>query len=447
MEKEIAIDIRNVSKCYRRYFHPADRLKELIFPHKPRGEEFWALRDISFQIQKGESLGILGQNGSGKSTLLQIITNTLTPTTGSVEAHGKISALLELGSGFNPDFTGRQNVMVNGRILGFSQQEVEAKLDEIIEFAEIGDFVDQPVHTYSSGMFVRLAFAAAVVWEPEILIVDEALAVGDIFFQQKCFSRIKTLHKKGVTLLFVSHDTRSVLNLCSRAVVLDHGRLLYLGETTRAVEKYRENYYNQFELANKTPKQSVNLSVQSKVMDPALSEVRQYSASQSPALDTFITDFPENGHYGQLLGLIKGISLIDAHGQTKANFLHNDELTLSVRLGEHPPDIVPLNVGFQLRDKLGQIIIGTNTKMLGQDLLKETSGEGFICQFRFRLSISPGEYSLSVAVAENEDHVQTIYDYINNVTVISIIADGRSNEQGGVCWPDITVSSLVNLEH
>jgi lipopolysaccharide transport system ATP-binding protein len=441
MDKDIAIDIRNVSKCYRRYHHPVDRLKELILPHKPRGEEFWALGDISFQIKQGESLGILGQNGSGKSTLLQIITNTLTPTTGTVEVSGRISALLELGSGFNPDFTGRQNVLINGRILGFTHKEVEAKLDEIIEFAEIGDFVDQPVHTYSSGMFVRLAFSAAVVWEPEILIVDEALAVGDIFFQQKCFERIKTLHEKGVTLLFVSHDIKSILTLCDRAAVLDHGKLIYLGDAAEAVDRYRENYYSQFATKKNKDLDEQRLATTLTSREASIDKDRAKQHIELENLE-FIIDFPDNSRHGELVGLIKGVSLTGVDGKSKSYFRLDEELTLSIKVDRHSPDIAPLNIGFQLRDRLGQIIIGTNTKMLSQDLSNPVPGESFICQFRFKPQVMPGDYSIAVAVAENQTNVQTVYDWVNNAMVFSLIADERENEQAGLCWPSIAVSTL-----
>lgn len=441
MEKDIAIDIQNVSKCYRRYHHPVDRLRELILPHKPRGQEFWALSDISFQIGRGESLGILGQNGSGKSTLLQIITNTLTPSTGTVDVSGQVSALLELGSGFNPDFTGLQNVMINGRILGFSQREVEAKLDEIIEFAEIGDFIGQPVHTYSSGMFVRLAFAAAVVWEPDILIVDEALAVGDIFFQQKCFERIKTLHEKGVTLLFVSHDIKSILTLCDRAIVLDHGKLVYIGNSAEAVDQYRENYYSQ--VGTKKNKELDEQNFSATLMSHDISADKDM-VEQHTDLDNieFLSDFSDQGRHGTLVGLIKGVSLTGIDGKSKSYFRLDEELILSIKVDRHSPSIDPLNIGFQLRDRLGQIIIGTNTKMLSQDLSRPVSGESFICQFRFKPQVIPGDYSIAVAIAENQTNVQTIYDWVNNAMVISLLADERENEQGGICWPNITVSTL-----
>jgi lipopolysaccharide transport system ATP-binding protein len=227
---DIAIRLTNVSKSFRRYAKPADRLKELFLPGSKRSPDFWALQDINLEIARGQTLGIIGQNGSGKSTLLQIIAGTMTPTTGKVEVNGRISALLELGSGFNPEFTGRQNVFFNGRLLGLSITEIEQRFDRITAFADIGDFIDQPVKTYSSGMFVRLAFAVAVNVDPEILIVDEALAVGDILFQRKCFRKLEEMAESGVTILFVSHDLNSVLNLCDRALVLDNHQITHIGK-------------------------------------------------------------------------------------------------------------------------------------------------------------------------------------------------------------------------
>ena len=197
---ELAICLKNVSKCFKRYARPVNRLKDLLLPGKSRADEFWALRNINLEVPKGQTLGIVGRNGSGKSTLLQIIVKTLTPTTGEVEVKGRVSALLELGSGFNPEFTGRQNVFFNGQLLGLSQKDIEAKFDRIAAFADIGDFIEQPIKTYSSGMFVRLAFAVATSVEPDILVVDEALSVGDEAFQRKCFARIHTIQERGGTI-------------------------------------------------------------------------------------------------------------------------------------------------------------------------------------------------------------------------------------------------------
>jgi len=240
---EIAISLKKISKCFQRYARPADRLKELLFPGKSLAQKFWALRDLDLDVPKGQTLGIVGRNGSGKSTLLQIIAATLTPTTGTVEVLGRISALLELGSGFNPEFTGRQNVFFNGQLLGLSRRKIEDKFDDIASFAEIGDFLEQPVKTYSSGMFVRLAFAVATSAEPDILIVDEALSVGDEAFQRKCFARIQDLRDRGGTILFVSHAAATIVELCDRAIFLDGGELLLQGSPKYVVSKYQEFIY------------------------------------------------------------------------------------------------------------------------------------------------------------------------------------------------------------
>lgn len=440
MPEEVVIKINNIAKCYRRYQHPVDRFKELIFPSKVRGEEFWALKNISFQIKKGESLGILGQNGSGKSTLLQIITGTLAPSLGTVQVSGRLSALLELGSGFNPDFTGRENVMINGRILGFSKKEIEHKLEEIIDFADIDDFVDQPVHTYSSGMFVRLAFAAAVVWDPEILIVDEALAVGDIFFQQKCIARIKELQKKGVTILFVSHDTQSVLNLCQRAVVLNHGEILYEGNASTAVERYYEYYYM-------SHTQEKKLSIDDVSNAPKLNrEINLKRSDGQTEKLPFISDFSTQSRYGCAVGLISGVCATSNSDEAKSTFFTKEEIKLSIRINANYESLAPLNIGFHLKDRLGQLIVGTNTKMLSEDLLDFQTGNPFICQFRFSLAIAPGEYTLDVAVAENQINTKKVYDWINNALSITVTSKNLLNEHAGLYCPTVNVSTFSLTE-
>lgn len=240
---EVAITIQNVSKCFKRYRHPVDRLKEILFPGKIRADEFWALRDISLEIPKGKTLGIVGSNGSGKSTLLQIIVGTLVPSTGKVNVQGRISALLELGSGFNPEFTGRQNIFFNGQLLGLTQKQIEARYDDIVGFADIGDFIDQPVKTYSSGMFVRLAFAVATSVEPDILVVDEALAVGDEAFQRKCYARLEKIQERGGTILFVSHSAGTVIELCDSAILMSEGELLLYNRPKFVIDKYHKLIY------------------------------------------------------------------------------------------------------------------------------------------------------------------------------------------------------------
>ena len=262
---QCAIRVRDLSKCYQIYDRPQDRLKQSIYPRlqrilgrEPKNcyREFWALKDVSFEVMKGEAVGIVGRNGAGKSTLLQLICGTLNPSTGSIEVEGKISALLELGSGFNPEFTGRENVFVNAQILGLSRDDIIHRFDEIVSFADIGDFIDQPVKTYSSGMMMRLAFAVQTAVDPMVLIVDEALSVGDMFFQAKCMARINKLVGAGVTLLFVSHDVGVVAQLCKKAILLDAGQVFAVGEAKRVVDRYMQLQLEERNLASRLALQS-----------------------------------------------------------------------------------------------------------------------------------------------------------------------------------------------
>ena len=252
MSSEIAIMVENLNKCYQIYDQPHDRLKQSIYPRLQRltgnrakqyFREFWALKDVSFKIEKGHTVGVIGRNGSGKSTLLQIICGTLNPTSGSIKTNGRIAALLELGSGFNPEFTGRENVYMNAAVMGLSKEETDERFDTIVGFADIGDFIDQPVKIYSSGMMVRLAFAVAINVDPQILIVDEALSVGDELFQRKCFSRIETIKQNGATILFVSHSGSTVVELCDHALLLDSGEKLAMGAPKNIVGKYQKLIY------------------------------------------------------------------------------------------------------------------------------------------------------------------------------------------------------------
>lgn len=252
MSSEFAIRIERLSKCYQIYDQPRDRLKQFVLPRirrmiglEPRRyyREFWALKDVSFEIRKGETVGIIGRNGSGKSTLLQLICGTLSQTEGAVLSGGRIAALLELGSGFNPEFTGRENVYMNASVLGLSRDEIDSRYDEIVAFSELGDFVEQPVKTYSSGMLVRLAFSVAINVDPEILVVDEALSVGDELFQRKCFSKLEAIRQSGATILFVSHSGAQVIELCDRAVLLDRGEQLAIGAPKQIVSRYQKLLY------------------------------------------------------------------------------------------------------------------------------------------------------------------------------------------------------------
>ena len=245
---ENAITVKDVTKIYKLYDKPIDRLKEALNPfHKEYHKKFYALNNLSFEVKKGETVGIIGTNGSGKSTILKIITGVLTPTTGEVEVNGVISALLELGAGFNMDYTGIENIYMNGTMMGFSKKEMDAKLQEILDFADIGDFVYQPVKTYSSGMFVRLAFALAINVEPEILIVDEALSVGDVFFQSKCYRRMEEIRQKGTTILMVTHDMGSIIKYCDKVVLLNKGNFVAEGAPGHMVDLYKKILAGQME--------------------------------------------------------------------------------------------------------------------------------------------------------------------------------------------------------
>ena len=243
-----AISVKDVTKIYKMYDKPMDRLKEALHPrHREYHRKFYALNNISFQVKKGETVGIIGTNGSGKSTILKIITGVLSPTEGTVDVEGSISALLELGAGFNSDYTGIENIYMNGTMMGFSRKEMEAKLPDILDFADIGDFVYQPVKTYSSGMFVRLAFALAINVEPEILIVDEALSVGDVFFQSKCYRRMEEIRRNGTTILMVTHDMGSIIKYCDKVVLLNRGSFVAEGAPGHMVDLYKKILANQMD--------------------------------------------------------------------------------------------------------------------------------------------------------------------------------------------------------
>lgn len=431
MAEELAVSVRNVSKCFKQYPRPVDRLKEMLLPGKSRAQLFWALKDIDLEVYRGETLGIIGQNGSGKSTLLQIIAGTLMPTTGAVQVNGRVSALLELGSGFNPEFTGRENVFLNGRLLGLTQQQVENKFDAIASFAEIGSFIEQPVKTYSSGMFLRLAFAVVANCDPQILIVDEALAVGDIFFQQKCHKFLDGLKAEGTAVIFVSHDTQAVIKLCNRAVLLRHGHLKQIGSPKEVVSKYVEMYYNQF-LEDEAELGALQVKAESEA-------VLSSESSEGDVDPGFITEFPGVSRYGCAVGLIAGICVADPDGKPKSIFYSGETVCLKIKVNRHPSRISPLNIGFQVKDRLGQIIIGTNTCFLSLSMDEVPFGDPFVLQFEFQLAVTPQQYTISVAASEYRRDAQIVYDWIEGATVIDLVTKGQP-KQVGLLRPEITTS-------
>ena len=424
---EIAISVKNVSKCFKKYPHPVDRLQEILLPGKSKAQEFWALQDISFEIPKGETLGVIGRNGSGKSTLLQIIAGTLTPTTGSVQVNGRVSALLELGSGFNPEFTGRQNVFFNGRLLGLSQQEIENRFDEIARFADIGEFIDQPVKTYSSGMFVRLAFAVAVNVDPDILIVDEALAVGDVVFQHRCIRRMRALMDSGITTLFVSHDSSAIKTLCSSAIMIHDGKMYTSGSPNQVIIDYMK-LVTELELnSNQDRSESTepileatepsNVEVASTPVETMVESENTVEAVINPLENTK----KKVARRGNRKALIEDVKLLDQFEEYIGEvpvFGFNEEVTLLVNLKVYEP-LQGCIVGFFVCDKNGNEIIGSNTFEEDLPIGKLEPGEELQVKFRFKLPLRTCSYSLTVAGSENYSSIT--FDWIDNAMVFQVL--------------------------
>ncbi|MBD2150104.1 ABC transporter ATP-binding protein [Pseudanabaena sp. FACHB-1277] len=407
MEEQIAITLNNVSKCFKRYAKPADRLKEILLPNKDYSERFWALQDISLEIHKGQTIGIIGRNGSGKSTLLQIIAGTLTATTGNVNVNGRVSALLELGSGFNPDFTGRQNVFFNARLLGLSQQEIENKFDEIVGFADIGDFIDQPVKTYSSGMFVRLAFAVAVNVEPEILIIDEALAVGDIYFQQKCFDKLAYLREKQTTLLFVSHDMNAVHRLCDRAILLDSGRVSLWSEARQVIDLYEVNLIKHITQLSKI--ESMEQS------DNSNSGFTSNAVSQDQDIDAEIVG-SKSKSFDSGKAKVVFAKLLNISDQQVRVIISEQLIKLQIGILFLQSFDDPL-IGFQMRDRTGLMIFQTNTFMMNKVIGSVSKNTLVEVIFEFKLPLFEGEYTITVGAANKgkgqwsfEEGLLQVYD-------------------------------------
>jgi lipopolysaccharide transport system ATP-binding protein len=349
----IVLEARGLGKCYHIYERPADRLKQALVPWgRPYYRDFWALRDLSLELRRGEALGVLGRNGSGKSTLLQLIAGTLSPTTGNVRVAGRVAALLELGSGFNPEFTGRENVYLNGAILGLSRRDVDERFDAIADFADIGEFLDQPVKTYSSGMMVRLAFAVQVQVEPDLLIVDEALAVGDALFQKRCYQRIDELRAKGTTLLFVSHDQETVRSITDRAILLDQGRVRATGSSAEVLLEYRR-------LLHAEERRWFAAHVEAKAKGAAGATVRAEGLQDSPTVSRAALDF------GDLDGEITGVRVMDECGNACAYFGPGQLIRIRIDAVAKKA-LTNLNLGLRIRNKQGVKMYSWGT--LNQDI-------------------------------------------------------------------------------
>jgi ABC-type polysaccharide/polyol phosphate transport system ATPase subunit len=405
------ISVSNVSKKYRIYDRPRDRLKEVFHPLRRKfHRDYWAIKDVSFDVQKAEVLGIIGQNGSGKSTLLQVICGILRPTSGGISVKGRISALLELGAGFNPDFTGRANVYTNGILAGFTKEDMDEKIDQIADFAGIAEYIDQPVRFYSSGMFVRLAFAAALNVRPEILIIDEAMSVGDVFFQQKCFKALREIVSSGTTCIFVSHDLNTVMNICDRALLLNEGRPDFIGSPSDAVMRYL------YEISplRKTPENRGTIAAPFSGIPAAASGV---------FAKNILTDFDGRQREGSLQ--------ITALGVTDENNVD----TLSVRVMESLRFHICLRtlkavqnpiVGIHLFDRIGNLVFAASTRLLGCKLPPLSEGDELLVSFELTFTIAAGQYTFNAAAAEPTSdafQLSCFHDFCESLGPINVMVD------------------------
>lgn len=408
-EKKVAIQVKGLEKAYKLYDKPSDRLKEALgFGRKKRYKEHYALKGVDMTIYQGETVGIIGTNGSGKSTILKIITGVLNPTGGSVHVNGRISALLELGAGFNMEYNGIENIYLNGTMIGFSKKEIDAKMDDILNFADIGDYVYQPVKTYSSGMFVRLAFAVAINIEPEILIVDEALSVGDVFFQAKCYHKFEEFKEMGKTIVFVSHDLSSISKYCDRVVLLNQGVKLGEGSPKEMIDAYKQVLVGQYVPA--ADDQSL------------LSDKEITAAAAAAAAGTVKGEVnPELLEYGTKDAMITGYKIMDDIGRETSALLKGKECTITMQVHfEH--DIEAPIFAFTIKNIKGVEITGTNTMVEKAFLSPVKAGSDMVITFTQKIDLQGGEYLLSFGVtgfAKEEFQVyHRLYDVIN-MTVIS----------------------------
>lgn len=397
---EIAISLKNVSKKYPIYDSPFQRLKEAVLRGKRRyHREFWALRNVNLEIPRGVTLGILGQNGSGKTTILQLMAGIMAPTSGEVAIQGRISTILELGAGFNPDFTGRENAFLSGIILGLFPAEIKEKMEEIIAFAEIGEFIDQPVKTYSSGMYVRLAFGVAVTLDPDILLIDEILAVGDAYFQHKCIRKIRDFQERGKTMVYVTHDIESITNICHQAIILDYSHLLAQGEPGEIVKQYMA-------LIDGREKESA--------LSPAtgsLSDKKKATENQG------ITDY---SRYGNKEAEITEIEILNKDGEPSTLFSSGDEIIIKFHVFFNA-DVNRFILGNIFRNKWGLNIYGTNTLWYGLPDVDFRKGDRCTVTFRHQADFADGTYSINPAASSDTgtDSYHTL-DWINNAAIIRV---------------------------
>jgi len=417
---DISIKVSNLSKCYQIYDSPRDRLKQFVVPRLQRiagkapkqyFREYWALKDVSFEVKKGETVGIIGRNGSGKSTLLQMICGTLNPTSGSIQTCGRIAALLELGSGFNPEFTGRENVYLNGTLLGLSKEEIDARFDKIAAFADIGDYIEQPVKTYSSGMFVRLAFAIQANVEPEILIVDEALAVGDAYFVHRCMLRFNDLQRSGTTILFVSHDANAVRNLCSRAIWLADGSIKEEGDSAKVVDAYLAHLFGH----------QVVTAGPATPADPAA--VKQKTA-MGLQMETSIPNIDRR--LGNQRCEIIGVGLYDESMNRISSTFNDKTVMLRLTVQNHLLDAdTEMSFGYIFRNAKGQEIASSNSKNEGLTIKSIAKGSYITIKMKVALPrLYPGSYAFTMTTGYIEyGGAIVMSDRVENAVVFDLLSN------------------------
>ncbi|MCK1291976.1 ABC transporter ATP-binding protein [Bradyrhizobium sp. 30] len=427
--KEIAISVEHLSKCYQIYSKPHDRLKQSLFPRlraligkvpQQYFREFWALRDVSFQIKKGETVGIIGRNGSGKSTLLQMICGTLNPSGGAIKVNGRVAALLELGAGFNPEFTGRENVYMAATLYGLSQAQIGIRFERIAAFADIGEFIEQPVKTYSSGMYVRLAFAVIAHVDADVLVVDEALAVGDAVFTQKCMRFIREFQKHG-TLLFVSHDTAAVQNLCESAIWLSHGKVQMTGTSKEVSEAYlqftlQEVYGEEAKLISVVSDRAAGGLASASAVDPGAAPVVDYGAVASVRDNTIVATGWKTGH-----AEIQSVSLTKLSPGPEGIYAGGERVRMTVRVKAHSSLEKPV-VGFLIRDRLGQDLFGENTFPFTDRMpVRVNAGTTFEALFEFRLPMLPnGQYAVMASVADGDRYDNIQHHWMHDALIVSV---------------------------
>jgi teichoic acid transport system ATP-binding protein len=417
MKKNLAIQVQNLSKVYKLYNQPVDRLKEVLHPFKKKySHELYALKDISFEVKKGETVGIIGNNGSGKSTLLKIITGVLFPTSGQVQVNGRVAALLELGAGFNPEYTGMENIYLQGSIMGFSRQEMEKKVDEIIGFAEIGEFIHQPVKVYSSGMFVRLAFAVNSCVNPEILIVDEALSVGDVFFQNKCYRKFKEIQLNQTSILFVSHDLGAVKQFCDRVLWIKEGRPVMFGKKDEVCAAYLNH---QFDVFNEGQSNVVEGLMEKEIKNIKISRDEKKfpvlhiknTCENKIADEAEIISFFVCNEQGEMITVLDVGNTYFFHIVAKINC-----------------DISDAIFGFVLEDVKGLVILADNTYMATEKVVAAKAGEVVEVIFSFSMPrIVQGEYLISPALARGNQENHVMLTWLHNVIKINIIRPGKNS--------------------